>query len=181
MCTRIVYRQLELKQNVVENKSIERENLWIKPHIRLIKTKSHFSGARFDDKFLIFGVASCIMALAPILIMAWVCEFPCWNRIRDSHTVLKLYNLICWQLTLLHHTDVLSWMPIINLLVNVNDFLVPVEHNRFLKSHDIALHASVHWHDKCHYEKLEQLMIMIIWSGKAAIGRNTVFGQNQIM
>ena len=55
MCTRIFYMQLELKQNVVENKLIERENLWIKPHIRLIKIKSHFSGTHFDDKFPTLG------------------------------------------------------------------------------------------------------------------------------
>ena len=42
MCTRIFKMQLELNQNVVENKLIERENLWIKPHIRLIEIKSHF-------------------------------------------------------------------------------------------------------------------------------------------
>ena len=35
---------LELKQNVVENKLIERENVCIKLHIRLIKIKSNFSG-----------------------------------------------------------------------------------------------------------------------------------------
>ena len=29
--------QLELKQNVVEKKWIERENLWIKPRVDLIK------------------------------------------------------------------------------------------------------------------------------------------------
>ena len=58
--------QLELKQNFIENKLIERENLWIKPHIRFIKIKSHFSGTHFDDQFATFGVASCIMVPAPI-------------------------------------------------------------------------------------------------------------------
>ena len=51
---------------LAKNKSIERENLGIKPHMRLIKIKSHFSGTYFDDKFTTFGVASCIMVPAPI-------------------------------------------------------------------------------------------------------------------
>ena len=67
------------KQNIVENSLIEQEHLWIKPHIRLIENKSHFSGTDFDDKFPTFGVASSIMVHAPIFRMAWVCEMPCWN------------------------------------------------------------------------------------------------------
>ena len=55
MCTRILKTQLELKQNVVENTLIKRENLWINPHIRLIKIKFHFSGVNFDDRFPTFG------------------------------------------------------------------------------------------------------------------------------
>ena len=70
MCTRILYTQLELKQNFFDNKFIERENLWIKPKIRSIKIKSHFSGTHFDDKFPTFGVASYIMVPAPIF--AWL-------------------------------------------------------------------------------------------------------------
>ena len=46
---------LELKQNVVENKLMEWDNLGIKPHIRLIKIESQFSGTHFDDKFPTFG------------------------------------------------------------------------------------------------------------------------------
>ena len=42
MCTRIFSSQLEPKQNIVENNLIERENLWIKPHIRLIRIKSQY-------------------------------------------------------------------------------------------------------------------------------------------
>ena len=61
MCTRILLTQLQLKQDVVENKLIKRENLWIKPYICLIKLKSHFGSTQFDDKFPTFGVASCIM------------------------------------------------------------------------------------------------------------------------
>ena len=45
---------------------MEPENLWIKPHIHLIKIKSHFSVTHFGDKFPTFGVASCIMVPAPI-------------------------------------------------------------------------------------------------------------------
>ena len=63
MCTRILLTQLELKQDVVENKLIKRENLWIKPYIWLIKLKSHFRSTQFDDKFRTYGVASCIMKL----------------------------------------------------------------------------------------------------------------------
>ena len=66
ICTRIFKPQLELKQNVVKTTLIEREKLWIKPYIRLIKIESHFSGTHFDNKFATFGVASCIMVAAPI-------------------------------------------------------------------------------------------------------------------
>ena len=66
ICTRILWTQLELKQNFFYDKLIEWENLWIKPHIRLVKMKSHFSGTNFDEKFPIFRVASCIMLPAPI-------------------------------------------------------------------------------------------------------------------
>ena len=57
--------------------------------------------------------------------------------------------------------DVLLWMSIFDLLVNEDDFSVPVERKRFLKSHDILLHVSFHCHDKCHYEKLEHVIVMI--------------------
>ena len=181
MYTRILQTQLELKQNVLENKLIQQENMWIKPHIRLIKIKSDFSGAHFDDKFPTFGVPSYIMGPAPIFRMARVCEILCWNHIRDSHTVLKQYNLTCWQLTALHETDVLSWMSIFNLLVNENDFEAPVEGHRFLKSHDIALHASFHCHDKCHYEKLEHVVVMISRSGNVTIGRKTIYGLTHVI
>ena len=50
----------QTQTNLVANKLIERENLWIKSHIRLIKIKSHFSGFHFDDKFPTFGVAAYI-------------------------------------------------------------------------------------------------------------------------
>ena len=46
------------------------ENLWIKPHIHLIKIKAHFGAAHFDDKFPTFGIASCFMVPAPFL--AWL-------------------------------------------------------------------------------------------------------------
>ena len=119
------------------------------------------------------------ISMVPILIMnfmARVCEIPCWNHIRGSRMMLKLYNLTCWQLTPQHDTGVLSWMSILNLLVNENDFSMPVERHRFLKSHDITLHASFNWRDKCHYEKLEDLIVMITWSGNATIGRKTISG-----
>ena len=74
MCTRILKTQLELKQKFVENKLIEWDNLWIKPHILLVKIKSHFSGANFDDKFPTFVVVSCIMVPAAIFRMARVLE-----------------------------------------------------------------------------------------------------------
>ena len=59
--------QGEVKQNDGENKWMGRKNLWIKPHIRLIKFKFNFSGAHFDDKFAIYGVASCIMLPTPFV------------------------------------------------------------------------------------------------------------------
>ena len=55
MCTKILWTQLKLDQNIVENKLIKRENLWIKSYIRFMKIKSHFSGAHFDDKFHIWA------------------------------------------------------------------------------------------------------------------------------
>ena len=76
--------------------------------------------------------------------------------------------------------DVLFWMCIFNRLVNENDFSVPVERHRFLKSHDITFYASFHWHDKYDYEKLEQVIVMITWSGDATIGRKTISGLNDI-
>ena len=50
VCIRIFQTQLEPKQNAVENKWIEGENSWIKPHVGLIKIKYHFSGAHFYFK-----------------------------------------------------------------------------------------------------------------------------------
>ena len=81
--------------------------------------------------------------------------------------------------TPLHDTDVLSWMSIFKILVNKNDFSVPVERHRFLKSHDITLYVSFHWREKYHYEQLE-LVIMIIWSGNATIGSKTISVLNHI-
>ena len=76
--------------------------------------------------------------------------------------------------------DVLSWVSIFNLLVNENYFFVPIERHRFLKSHDITLHASFHWHDKYHCEKLEHVIVIITWSGNCTNGRNTISGLNHI-
>ena len=72
-------------------------------------------------------------------------------------------------------------MSIFNLLVNKNDFSVPDERNIFLKSHDIKRQASFHWHDKCHCEKLENVIVMITWSGNATIRKKTISGLNHIM
>ena len=74
----------------------------------------------------------------------------------------------------------LSWMSIFKLIVNENEFSVTLERHRILKSHDVTLQASFHWHDKYHYEKLEHAIVMITWSGDAAIGRNTISGLNHI-
>ena len=71
-------------------------------------------------------------------------------------------------------------MSIFNFLVNENDFAVPVERHRFLKSRAITLHVSFHWHGKYHYEKLEHVIVMITWSGTATIGRKTISALNQI-
>ena len=109
-----------------------------------------------------------------------VCKIPCWNHMIGSHTVLKLYRWTYWPLTPLHDTDVLPWMSIFNLLVNENDFSVPVERHIFLKSRDIILHTSFHRHDKYHYQKLEHVVVMIAWSENATIGRKTISGLNHI-
>ena len=71
-------------------------------------------------------------------------------------------------------------MSIFNLLVNENDFSVPVERHRFLKSRDITLHASFHRHDEYHYQKLEHVVVMIAWNGNATIDRKTISELNHI-
>ena len=71
-------------------------------------------------------------------------------------------------------------MSISNRLVNENDFSLPVEHHRFLKSHDITLNASLHRHNKYYYENLEHMIVMITWIGNATIGRKTISGLNHI-
>ena len=159
----------------------ERVNLWIKPHDELIKIKYHFSGAHFDDKFITFVVASCILVPDPILCKALFWEISCWNHICHYQTVSTPYNLTCWQLTTLHHMEFLSWMAIFHLLVNENDFSAPFERRTLSKSHDDILHASFHWHHKCHYEKLELVIVMVSWSGNADTGRKTISGLNHIM
>ena len=70
-------------------------------------------------------------------------------------------------------------MSISNRLVNENDFPLPVECHRFLKSHDITLYASFPWHNEYQFEKLEYVIAMITWIGNATIDRKTVW-LNQI-
>ena len=57
--------------------------------VGLIRIKSNFGGTHFDDKFITFGVPSCIMIPDPIIRTALYCEITCWNYISDYHTVLK--------------------------------------------------------------------------------------------
>ena len=64
--------------------------------------------------------------------------------------------------------------------VNENDFPVPVERRRILKSHDITLHALFHKHDKYQCEKFEHVIVMITWSRNTTIGRKTISGLNHI-
>ena len=71
-------------------------------------------------------------------------------------------------------------MSISSRLVNENDFSLPVERHRFLKSHDIILYVSFHWHNEYHFEKLEHVIVMITWSGNATIGRKTISRLNHI-
>ena len=52
-------------------------------------------------------------------------------------------------------------MAIFYLVVNWNDFSVPFECHSLLKYHDIILHVSFYWHHKCHYQKLEHVIVMI--------------------
>ena len=104
----------------------------------------------------------------PILFlrMALFFEISCWSHISDYHTVLNPYNLTSWQLTPLHRTEVLSWMAIFHFVFNENNFSVLFERHTLLKSHDIILRASLHWHYKCHYKNLERVVVMITWSWK---------------
>ena len=69
-------------------------------------------------------------------------------------------------------------MSIFDLLVNKKDFSVAVKRHKFLKPHDVTLHASFHWHDKCHYEKLEHVIMMFTWIEYATIGKKTISGLN---
>ena len=71
-------------------------------------------------------------------------------------------------------------MSISNSLVNENDFSLPDERHRFLKSRDITLYVSIHWHNKYHYEKMEHVIVMITWIGNATIGIKTISGLNNI-
>ena len=124
------------------------ENLWIKPHIRLIDTQFHATFMAFETGFF-------IKEPAPIFFsMAQVCEISWWNHISDYHLVLKPYNLICCQFPPLHYADVLSWKSTFNIGVNEDDFSVQIERHRCFKFHDIAQHAPFHSNLKCHYEKL---------------------------
>ena len=70
----ILLSAVRTQTNVFGNKWIERENLWIKPHVGLIKIISHFNGAHFDDKFITFRVASCIMVPDPIFSQGFVLQ-----------------------------------------------------------------------------------------------------------
>ena len=89
----------------------------------MIKIKSHLSGFHFDDNFITLRLASCIIAPDPIFPMALLYEITCWNHISDYHTVLNPYDVTWWQLTLLHCTDVISWMTILHIVVNENDLM----------------------------------------------------------
>ena len=73
---------------------MEREDLWIKPHIHLIKIKSHFSGTHFDDKFPTFGMASCITV--PAQIFAWPGFAKFLSEI-ISGILIRCLNLILWH------------------------------------------------------------------------------------
>ena len=143
-----------------------------------LKTKSPFSGTHFDDKFPTFGVISCIMVSAPIF--AWLGFDKFLVQIILGILIRYQNNLTCWQLTPLHDMNIHSWMPILDLIVNENDLGVPVERHGFLKSHDNTLHASYHWHDEYHYEKLEHVMVMTGWSGNVTISRKTISELNHI-
>ena len=142
---------------------------------------SNISVVTLDDKFIIFGVASCISVPNPIFCMALFHEMSCWNHISDYHTVLNPYSLTYWQLTPLRYTDVLSWVAIFHLVVNEKYFSVPFECRTLLKSHDITLNASFPSPHKCNYKKLEHVIMMITWSWSAETGRKSISGLNHFM
>ena len=85
-----IINAVRTQTNVVENKSSDKESLWTQPYFRIIRTKPHFSGTHFDDKFIALGVT---FALSDMLLsFAWFrfakCK-PC-----DNDVVLKLYKLM---------------------------------------------------------------------------------------
>ena len=125
-------------------------------------------------------VASCIMVPDPLFRMALFCQFFCWSHISDYQTVLNMCNLKCWQLTSLHYMDALSWRAIFHLVINENDFSVPFERHTLLKSHDVILHASFYWQHKCHYDRLEHVIVMITWRWNADAWKKTISGLNYI-
>ena len=152
---------------------VERENLWIKLHIRLIKTKYHFSGAHFDDHFITGGFLHNVTrsdfshgsGLRNFLL-----------NITDYNTVLRPCNLACWQVTVLDYTGILSWMSLFSLVVKENYFSVASRVPMIL---EISwYYTSFHWHHQCHYEKLEHVILVITWGGNSYIGSNTVSGLN---
>ena len=113
----------------------------------------------------------------PLLIFAWL-------GFAKFHVEIILAIIRCgYMLTI--NTSTLYERPFLNvffnLVVNEYDFSVPAERNRFLTSHDIILHVSFHWHHKCHYEKLEHVIVMIAWSGNANIDGKTTSGGNHMM
>ena len=117
----------------------------------------------------------------PILFFARLCFAKFLSEISDYNTVSNPYDLTCWLVTSLHYTGVLSWMADCHLVVNEYDFSIPFERHTLLKSHDIILHASFHWHHKCHYGKLKHMVVMITWSWNADTERKTISRRNHII
>ena len=121
---------------------MEREDLWIKPHIHLIKIKSHFSGTHFDDKFPTFGMASCITV--PAQIFAWPGFAKFLSEI-ISGILIRCLNLILWHAANWQHYTMRT--PFLDVHFQPSsqwNFSEPVERHRFLKSYYITLHVWFH-------------------------------------
>ena len=155
------------------NEWIRRENLWIKLHIRLIKIKSH----------LVVPILIINFAPATIFHMSRVCKIPCWNHISDSHTMLKPYNQTCWQLTLLHPTDVHSFFNVYPQPSSNFIFFFRISRTpQILKISRYYTSCVISWEVKLyHYEKLEHVILMITWNRNADIGRRAISGLNHII
>ena len=111
----------------------------------------------------------------PILIFTRLCfvKFPA----EIISTIIKRCSIrIIWHADNQHHYTI--WTSFVNghfpSCIQWKWFSVPLERHALLKSHDIIVHASFHWHHKCHYEKLDYVIVMMTWSWTQTLGEKKI-------